>query len=89
MAFKRQDFLFLPLRDLKLSVYHLSLGFLISNGARRVGVVTIRHRICVLVVKHFNFGISLSLLCYNFYLLCHNHLHEHFQCGIAVPGSQT
>lgn len=41
MAFKGQDFLFLSLRDLELPVNHLCLRILVSNSARRIGVVTV------------------------------------------------
>lgn len=40
VALEGQDFLFLPLGDLKLPVDHLRLCVLVGNGARRVGVVT-------------------------------------------------
>lgn len=39
MAFKSQDFLLLPLRDLQLTTQHLGARLLIRQGAGRIGVV--------------------------------------------------
>lgn len=89
MALKGQDLLFLSLGDLQLPVDHIVLCVLIRNSAGRVGVVTAGGQRETCFSPHFCFKTSGSVSDPELDPLCHDHLHEHFQSRVAVPGSQT
>lgn len=88
MALKSQDLLLLSLGNLKLPVDHLCLCVLISDGTRGIRVITVmqQHKTGV---KSCSYERKNFFSFFIFYLLCHNHLHEHFKSWIAIPSSQT